>query len=114
MGKILEVQPRRKIVQSGALADYESSRSYVLNNLELAVLLLDRAQTGGVWKDSCFANLKPGEPFFVLRGQDILGSMGVRDWAARAEHHGCPRAKVNEANDTAGAMEDWPDRKYPD
>lgn len=68
----------------------------------------------GTWKDSCLEKLHPGEPFFVLRGQDRLAPMMVSLWTALAQLHGMNREKINEALDTAAAMENWPKRKYPD
>lgn len=68
----------------------------------------------GTWHDTCLDKLKPGEPFFVLRAQDIHASQLVRLWAYMAELSGCPEKKVWEAIQTVSAMEEWPNRKYPD
>jgi len=68
----------------------------------------------GTWHDTCLDKLKKGEPFFVLRAQDITASRLVRLWAEMANDKVCPRIKINEAYDTAAAMEDWEPRKYPD
>lgn len=68
----------------------------------------------GTWHDTCLDNLKPGEPFFVLRAQDITAPRLVRLWAAMASDQVCPQDKIYEAFNTAAAMEDWPVRKYPD
>jgi hypothetical protein len=54
------------------------------------------------------------EPIFVLRAQDMLAPTLVRQWADEAERNGCPKQKVDEARDLAGAMEQWPSRKFPD
>jgi hypothetical protein len=75
---------------------------------------MGRRNDDGTWQDSCLAKLKPGEPFFVLRAQDILASAGVRVWAARAKASGTPEHKVIEAIRTADEMEKWEPRKYPD
>ncbi len=68
----------------------------------------------GTLKDSCLERLKPGEPFFVLRGQDKLAPERIRDWAREASIHGCPSTKVREAFAIADEMEKWPNRQYPD
>lgn len=54
------------------------------------------------------------EPIFVLRGQDRLASVIVREWAGLAAMNGCPDEKVKEAYDCAEAMDNWPTRKLPD
>jgi hypothetical protein len=64
--------------------------------------------------DTCLTKVKPGEPIFVLRGQDMLAPDLVRLWADYAARHGCDPAKVAEAYACATAMEHWPTRKYPD
>lgn len=55
----------------------------------------------------CLPNLKPDEPYFVLRAQDKGASKCVRDWAARAHQMGVPADKVNEAWNVAGEMDKW-------
>lgn len=64
--------------------------------------------------DKCLAKVQPGEPIFVLRGQDLLAPLLVREWASLAELRGCAPEKVAEARECAAAMERWPTRKYPD
>lgn len=68
----------------------------------------------GTWKSCCLDKLKPGEPFFVLRAQDLLAPILVDQWAAMAKAGGTPQAKVDEARATADAMAGWPERKHPD
>jgi len=68
----------------------------------------------GTLKDPCLDHLKPGEPFFVLRGQDTLAPELVRLWALRAHQAGVSPEKVAEAIATADEMETWPHRKVPD
>jgi hypothetical protein len=34
------------------------------------------------------AELKPGEPLFIIRGQDAAGPAGVHDYAQQAQHVG--------------------------
>lgn len=68
----------------------------------------------GSWHDACLTKLKPGEPFFVLRGQDELASALVRTWAWRARMYGLPTDRFDEAMATADAMEAWLPRKMPD
>lgn len=60
------------------------------------------------------AKLKPGEPFFVLRGQDKLAVAAVRQWANDAEKAGIPQAKVENARKCAWAMQDYRPKKMPD
>jgi hypothetical protein len=60
------------------------------------------------------SRLRPGEPFFVLRGQDQLASSVIRIWATDAESNGCPPAKVHDARGIAVRMDNWPFRKLPD
>lgn len=62
----------------------------------------------------CLAKLKPGEPFFVLRGQDLLAPDLVKDWVGKAAVHGASDAKLQMAWADAHAMEQWPNRKFPD
>jgi hypothetical protein len=71
-------------------------------------------QKDGTWKDSCLEKLKPGEPFFVLRAQDMLSSGLVHEWVTLARRMGCPESKVQGARNIAIAMEAWQGRKYPD
>ena len=68
----------------------------------------------GTWHDSCLDKVKPGEPIFVLRAQDKLAPRLVRLWAEMARDADCPSDKIAEAFITAGEMEAWPDRKFPD
>lgn len=63
-----------------------------------------RAEDGS-WVDSCLKKLDPGEPFFVVRAQDVLSAELVREWAKRAEDLGTPAEKVEEARATAREME---------
>jgi len=63
----------------------------------------------------CFVNAKPGEPFFVLRGQDVIASISVKKWADRAAITlGDDHPKVIEARAIASRMRKWPIRKFPD
>lgn len=58
--------------------------------------------------------LQPGEPFFVLRGQDKLAAAAVRHWANEGEKAGIPQAKVENARKCAWAMRDHRPLKMPD
>lgn len=58
--------------------------------------------------------LKPGEPFFVLRGQDKLAVAAVRHWANAAEAAGVPQAKVDNARKCGWAMQGHRPIKMPD
>ncbi|MCC6948637.1 MAG: hypothetical protein IT539_12795 [Bradyrhizobiaceae bacterium] len=58
--------------------------------------------------------LAAGEPYFVLRAQDMLAPELIEAWAVEAELNGCPRGKVAEARAIAAAMRKWHKRKMPD
>ncbi len=62
----------------------------------------------------CLAKLKPGEPFFVLRGQDALAPIFVRGWAEMARQNGLSAEKFAEAMKRADAMAAYTPRKLPD
>ena len=62
----------------------------------------------------CLAKLKPGEPYFVLRGQDKLSADLVDRWADEASAGGTPEPKVVDALETANRMREWSSRKHPD
>lgn len=81
---------------------------------EPAVLKEQPKQYGQTHKFNCLHKLEPGEPFFVLRGKDLLASHLVEQWAAHAEKHGIDPAKVQEARQCALDMMAFPGRKYPD
>lgn len=70
--------------------------------------------TTGKWVDSCLDKLKPGEPFVVLRGQDILAPAALLKWCDEAVGVGVPTAKVAEMMDTIREMKQWEPRKIPD
>lgn len=68
--------------------------------------------------DSCLPKVRPGEPIFVLRGQDASAPMTIRGWAARNVRTS-PTAKVDEAIADAEKMYAWQRAnsklvKYPD
>lgn len=58
--------------------------------------------------------IKPGEPFFVLRGQDKLAVAAIRQWANSAEAAGVPKDKVDNARACAWAMRSHRPIKIPD
>lgn len=63
----------------------------------------------------CLGKASPGEPVFVLRGQDVHAPYAVRQWAeVAAVVLGYEHPKVREAIGCARAMEQWPHRKLPD
>ena len=64
--------------------------------------------------DTCLQKAAEDEPIFVLRAQDMLAPVIVRQWAMLAKHCGCAEEKVQEAINLAERMEKWPTRKYPD
>jgi hypothetical protein len=50
--------------------------------------------------------LKPGEPFFVLRAQDVTAPGLVDEWA-RQNLPTCSEVKIESARDVAHAMRTW-------
>jgi hypothetical protein len=64
--------------------------------------------------DPCLDKVKPGEPFFVLRGQDRLSSAVLAQWIKLAQDVGVPREKIEEARRCLARMEAWPNRRLPD
>lgn len=92
------------------LYDKHSQRSYdgaVLKvKLLRALLALD---------DACLLKLLDGEPFFVLRGQDLLAPDLVAEWASRAVIQGgtTEQGKLDEAVATIACMLQWPNRRLP-
>lgn len=70
--------------------------------------------TSGKWVDPVFAKLKPGEPFVVLRGQDILAAATLVRWCQLARENGVPEAKVLDMEKNIAEMRKWEPRKIPD
>lgn len=58
--------------------------------------------------------LKPGEPWFIVRGQDRLAAGTVRFWANQAESIGAPDSKVASARRCAHAIREYTPKKIPD
>lgn len=75
---------------------------------------MGKRREDGTWESGCLEKLQPGEPFFVLRAQDMLAPFVVRYWAEVARLEGIPEEKYIEALATADEMEKWPHRKMPD
>ena len=75
---------------------------------------MGQKQTDGSYRDSCLDRLKRGEPYFVLRAQDKWAPVLVRMWAMLAQMTNCGGEKVADAHRTAGEMEGWAPRKFPD
>jgi len=70
---------------------------------------------GDDWKkDKTLQKLTEGEPFFVLRAQDVLAPIVISVWRKLAMLRGISAAKNREAQMCQGQMETWPGRKYPD
>lgn len=61
----------------------------------------------------CYANAEPDEPMFVLLARDCHAPLVVRFWAQLRKDAGEHRAKVDEANACADAMEAWRERNRP-
>lgn len=66
--------------------------------------------------DSCLQKLQPGEPYFVLRGQDMFAGVCVFLWCTLVEFFGdeSSAAKLSSAKHTARNMLRWPSKKIPD
>lgn len=62
---------------------------------------------------SCLQKLKPGEPFFVLRGQDVSSPQVVLDWVAK-NFENVPDDKLLEAFVCALKMKHYSPRKAAD
>jgi len=76
---------------------------------------MGRRLEDGSWKDSSLDKLNHGEPFFVLRAQDKTAPIIVRKWIEWARAAGAPGRKLQEAAETAEAMEKWDGlKKIPD
>lgn len=61
--------------------------------------------------------LQEGEPYFVLRAQDVLAPDIVREWVHAARIEGVHHEKVSQARAVADRMEDWQvahGRRLPD
>lgn len=70
----------------------------------------------GTFDDACLAKVKPGEPIFVLRGQDLSAPETVRVWA-HLNQVTLDSAKMDEALECADAMSRWAEEhggKLPD
>lgn len=97
---------------------------YVMPEASAALVDFVAAEIAAI--DSCLAKVKPGEPIFVLRGQDMLAPHFVRAWATLAHREShlvtinhasgnfIPDERYREAIQKSWKMEDWPNRKYPD
>lgn len=68
----------------------------------------------GTFVCRCLDNVQPGEPFFVLRGQDLLAPYIVMMYANLMRLLGRPTEKILGAEAVAKMMEAWPNRKMPD
>jgi hypothetical protein len=58
------------------------------------------------------------EPVFLLRASDVFAAQTVRDWANAVERY-APKGAVRDnmvrvARNHAAAMDDWPNKKWPD
>jgi hypothetical protein len=56
----------------------------------------------------------PGEPYFVIRGSDVVAGEVIRVWAALAAERGTPPEALELALQQADAIERWPVKKVPD
>jgi hypothetical protein len=62
----------------------------------------------------CIHKLQPGEPYFVLRGQDATASGVVRRWIEIAQRNKVNPEKIASALAVAEAMERYPHSRKPD
>lgn len=58
-------------------------------------------------------SMSPDEPLFMLRGQDAIAPLAVREWVKTAATHGTPDAKLTEAMQLADKMDKWRPRQIP-
>lgn len=58
--------------------------------------------------------LHPGEPFFLLRGQDSLAAHAVKFWCTTAMGAGVDAAVIEQAMLQAERLGAWPNKKLPD
>ena len=81
------------------------------------------ANDKGELVDEDLGRLKPGEPFFVLRGQDLFGAFAVGCWIMALEQwfrilgtepNAQARAKLDKARKIQAAMKAWRPQKTPD
>ncbi len=69
----------------------------------------------GIIIDKCLEKVRPGEWFFVFRGQDLLGTIFVKGWLAIVKTLGiCSDEKISECEHCIGMMERTKGRKLPD
>lgn len=59
-------------------------------------------------------DLATGEPYFILRAQDLWADNLVEQWASRAQARGTDPRKVDAALRVAAAMRSWTPRSYPE
>lgn len=53
------------------------------------------------------ARVEDGEPYFVLRAQDVLAPLVVDEWCRLARLNGVPEDKIAAASRVARCMEAW-------
>ena len=53
------------------------------------------------------------EPIFVLRARDSTAAATVQLWIGGVALLGTPESKIDEANETANLMRDWPEKQIP-
>lgn len=63
--------------------------------------------------DPVVRDLAPNEPFFILRGSDLLADYLVEVWARNAETQGCSVKTVQAARMKAAEMRKFSPRRYP-
>lgn len=85
----------------------------VLAGVALALRSIGLTMLANEIEHGCL-RLAPGEPFFVLRGQDVSASGLVRMWANQ-NAGSCPdETKIDAALRIADAMAGWPKKKTAD
>ena len=66
----------------------------------------------GTVSDACLDKVRPGEPIFVLRAQDLTAPSIIRSWLGRNLATLAPE-KVQETRGLLQSMEEW-QRAHPD
>ena len=64
--------------------------------------------------DAVLENLHPGEPFFVLRGQDVLAPYAILMYAGRLRLMGRPEHMIGGAGKAGNTAEAWTPSNRPD
>lgn len=105
------MQTETTALMEAALRGYDAKENQH-KHVDMEVVRAIVAEIGKL--DSRLGKVKPGEPIFVLRAQDLTADRFVLDWANEAHVHGLSKDKEEHARQIAYAMRRWPNRKYAD